>query len=88
MRDVQWIWDKRKTKALTEARSIQEAMQKVYILLKDSQELKIKEEFMRRAAGEFGTHMEAMCRMVHAIGYDVNIEEYPRLDHQVDAVPR
>jgi hypothetical protein len=87
MRDIQWIWDKRKTKAHTEARSVQEAIQKVYAPLKESQELKIKDDQWSMAAGELGRNMEAMCMMVHALGYDVDLEEYPRLEHQVDTIP-
>ncbi len=34
-----------------------------------------------RTFGEFGLNMEAMCRMVHAMGYDGDIKEYPRLEY-------
>jgi ribonuclease PH len=54
-------------------------MQRVYAILKESQELQIKEEQRRKTSGEFGKKMEAMRIMVHALCYDVDLEEYPRL---------
>jgi len=62
-------------------------MQKVYALLKESQELKLREDQWSRVVGKFGRNMEAMCMMVHALGYDVDLEEYPRWEYQGDTIP-
>jgi len=64
---IQWIWDKRKTKAGTEARSVQEGLQNTLGKLKKAMEGKIKDNVWLKASREFTRNLEALGRIVDAL---------------------
>jgi len=64
MREAQWLWDKRKSKAGTEARSLQEALRTTVEFLRKALEGRIREDDWLGEAREFTRSLEALARMV------------------------
>jgi hypothetical protein len=85
---IQWIWDKRKTKAGTEVRSMQESLQETLGRLKGAIKGKIKDNIWQEASREFTRQLEALGMMAEALGLQVDVHDYPRLCNQVDYAPR
>ena len=76
MREAQWLWDKRKTKAGTEAISLQLALRKTMEYLKKAMEGRIREDEWLREAREFTRSLEALARMVDAPDAGDNITDF------------
>jgi hypothetical protein len=87
MRSVQWLWDKRKTKVGTEAKSLQESLQTTVGYLRNAMEGRIREDEWLGEAREFTRSLEALARMVDALDAGANITDFPQLCIQIDYEP-
>ncbi len=87
MREVQWLWDKRKTKAGTEAKSLQEAMKTTMKYLKKALEGRVREDEWLGEVREFTRSLEALARMVDALDAGANITDFPNLCIKIDHEP-
>ena len=83
LKGLQWVWDNRKTKAGTEAKGLQEAMQKVYGPLKAAVELKVRPEDWKETAKSFGAHLEELGHLASNLDIGVEVDAFPMLCHQV-----
>jgi hypothetical protein len=87
IRDLQWIWDKSKTKTGTKARSLQEALPSVIGIMRDGLEGRIHTDKWLGSARELTRNLEALRMMVEALDIGVDVQDYPQLCQQVDYVP-
>jgi hypothetical protein len=85
---IQWIWDKRKTKAGTEARTVQEGLHETLGNLREAMEEKIKDNVWLEATREFNRQLEAIGMMMDALDLKVDMQDYLRLSNEVDYEPR
>ena len=85
---MQWIWDKRMTKAGTEVVSIHEGLQETLGKFREAIEGKIKDDCVLEDTREFTRHLEVIDRTVEATGVEVKLKNFPRLCNQVDYEPR
>jgi hypothetical protein len=82
-----WIWDNRKTKAATEAKSVQEAMHSVFGAIKNCVNGKITKDNRRATTQEFGMAVEQLCKFAIALDVGPEVENYPRMCHQISTIP-
>ena len=84
LKKMQWIWDRQKTKAGTEGRSLHELLYETVGKLKEAIKGAIHEGEWRRAGKHFGQKQEELSRMVEAFDLGVDIQELPRTYREID----
>ena len=88
MRDVQWLWDKRKTKAGKEVKSLQKLLRTTVEYLKNALEGRIRHDDWLGEARGFTRSLVALTRMVDALDAGANITDFPQLCVQIDYEPK
>jgi hypothetical protein len=86
LKDIMRIWDNRKTKAATEATSVQEAMHMVFAAIRTCVNGKVAENARTKSSKQFGKAIEQMCTITITLGGGTEVEEYPRLCHQASII--
>ena len=77
--NLQWAWDRRKTKLDTEERSLQEAGQMVFNAIQNALGDRMDDRGWTQAAKEFGEAFKPLCELLDALETEVNVENYPRV---------
>ena len=80
--NLQWAWDRRKTKPDTEDKSIQEAGQRVFNAIQNALGDIMDDRGWRNATVEFGDTVKPPCGLLDELETDVNVENYPRVIYE------
>ena len=87
LKELQWVWDKSKTQANTEERSLQEALVDVLNVFKQSLAGRIDGTEWCRAAIDFKKRTHCLAYMVDTMDIGVDLSDFPRVMYKATLIP-